>query len=93
MAAIGNKIADYIANQRQKDLLSCLAGMFGAVGDTSSAAYAALAVDGTTGDTPTQLTARQIVEGQSLLGDQGDKLAAICCAPQGVLRPEGASCD
>ena len=24
MAAIGNKIADYIANQRQKDLLSCL---------------------------------------------------------------------
>ena len=37
MAAIGNKIADYIANQRQKDLLSCLAGIFGAVGDTSSA--------------------------------------------------------
>ena len=82
MAAIGNKIADYIANQRQKDLLSCLAGVFGAVGDTSSAAYAGLAVDGETGDTPTQLTARQVVEGQSLLGDQGDKLAAICVHPK-----------
>ena len=82
MAAIGNKIADYIANQRQKDLLSCLAGIFGAVGDTSSASFAALAVDGASGDTPTQLTARQIVEGQSLLGDQGDKLAAIVVHPK-----------
>jgi len=81
MAAIGNKIADYIANQRQKDLLSCLGGVFGAVGDTSSAAYAALAVDGTTGDTPTDLGPRQIVVGKSLLGDQGEKLAAICVHP------------
>ena len=82
MAAIGNKIADYIANQRQKDLLSCLAGVFGAVGDTSSASFAGLAVDGESGDTPTQLTARQVVEGQSLLGDQGDKLAAIVVHPK-----------
>ena len=82
MAAIGQKVADYVANQRQKDLLSCLAGVFGAVGDTSSAAFAGLAVDGASGDTPTQLTARQIVEGQSLLGDQGDKLAAIVVHPK-----------
>ena len=41
-----------------------------------------LAVDGASGDTPTQLTARQIVEGQSLLGDQGDKLAAIVVHPK-----------
>ncbi len=82
MAAIGNKIADYVANQRQKDLLSCLAGIFGAVGDTSSASFAALAVDGASGDSPSQLTARQVVEGQSLLGDQGDKLAAICVHPK-----------
>ena len=82
MAAIGNKIADYIANQRQKDLLSCLAGVFGAVGDTSSAAYAGLAVDGETGDTPTILGPRQIVEAKSLLGDQGEKLTAICMHPK-----------
>ena len=77
----------------RKDLLSCLAGVFGAVGDTSSAAFAALAVDGASGDTPLILAARQIVEGQSMLGDQGEKLAAIACAPQGLLRPDGASCD
>ena len=82
MAAIGNKIADYIANQRQKDLLSCLKGIFGDVGDTSSASFAALAVDGASGDTPTQLSARQVVEGQSLLGDQGEKLAAIVVHPK-----------
>ena len=82
MAAIGNKIADYIANQRQKDLLSCLAGVFGAVGDTSSAAYAGLAVDGTTGDTPTILGPRQIVEAKSILGDQGEKLTAIAMHPK-----------
>jgi hypothetical protein len=64
--------------------ICCLAWLasFGAVGDTSSASFAALAVDGETGDTPTQLTARQIVEGQSLLGDQGDKLAAIVVHPK-----------
>ncbi len=82
MAAIGAKLGEYIANQRQKDLLSCLAGVFGAVGDTSSASFAGLAVDGASGDTPTQLTERQIVEGQSLLGDQGEKLAAIVVHPK-----------
>ena len=82
MAAIGNKIADYIANQRQKDLLSCLGGIFGAVGDTSSASFAALAVDGASGDSPTVLSPRQVVEGKSLLGDQGEKLAAIVVHPK-----------
>ena len=82
MAAIGAKIADYIANQRQKDLLSCLAGVFGAVDDNSSAAYAGLTVDGATGDTPTVLGPRQIVEAKSLLGDQGEKLTAIAMHPK-----------
>ena len=72
------RLTDYIANQRQKDLLSCLAGVFGAVGDTSSAAYAGLAVDGGSGDTP--FGPRQIVVGKSLLGDQGEKLAAYVSA-------------
>ena len=31
MAAIGNKIAAYIANQRQKALISCLSGVFGSI--------------------------------------------------------------
>jgi hypothetical protein len=77
MAAIGAKIADYIANQRQKDLLACLAGVFGAVEDTTGAAFIDLTIDGGTGDTPTVLSPRHIAEAKSLLGDQGDKLAAV----------------
>ena len=82
MAAIGSKVADYIANQRQKDLLSCVAGVFGAVEDTTGAAFAGLAVDGLTSDTPTVLGPRQIVEAKSLLGDQGEKLAVIAMHPK-----------
>ena len=81
MAAIGAKIADYIANQRQKDLLACLGGVFGAVGDTAGGAFLGLAVDGANGDTPTVLGPRQIVQAKALLGDQGEKLAAICVHP------------
>jgi hypothetical protein len=78
MAAIGAKIADYIANQRQKDLLSCLAGVFGTLGTTSSsAAFFPLTIDGESGDTPTVLSPRHVAEAKSLLGDQGDKLTAI----------------
>jgi hypothetical protein len=78
MAAIGAKIADYIANQRQKDLLSSLGGVFGTLGTTtSSAAFFPLAIDGESGDTPTVLSPRHVAEAKSLLGDQGDKLTAI----------------
>ena len=78
MAAIGAKIADYVANQRQKDLLSCLAGVFGTLGTTSSsAAFFGLTIDGESGDTPTVLSPRHVAEARSLLGDQGDKLAAV----------------
>ena len=78
MAAIGAKIADYIANQRQKDLLSCLGGVFGSLGSTSSsAAFFGLTIDGESGDTPTTLNPRHVAEARSLLGDQGDKLAAV----------------
>ena len=78
MAAIGAKIADYIANQRQKDLLSCLAGVFGTLSTTSSsAAFFPLSIDGESGDTPTVLSPRHVAEAKSLLGDQGDKLTAI----------------
>ena len=79
MAAIGAKMADYIANQRQKDLLSCLAGVFGTVHTTSSsAAFFPLTIDGESGDTPTALSPRHVAEAKALLGDQGEKLTAIC---------------
>jgi hypothetical protein len=78
MAAIGAKIADYVANQRQKDLLSCLGGVFGGVAtSTNSAAFFDLTIDGGSGDTPTVLSPRHVAQARSLLGDQGDKLAAV----------------
>jgi hypothetical protein len=77
MAAIGAKIADYVAHQRQKDLLACLAGVFGAVEDNAGAAFIDLTIDGATTDNPTVLSPRHVAEARSLLGDQGDKLAAI----------------
>ena len=77
MAAIAAKIADYIANQRQKDLLSCLGGVFGTLGTNDSAPFVDLSIDGLTADTPTTLSPRHVAEARSLLGDQGDKLAAI----------------
>ena len=79
MAAIGQKIGAYIANQRQKDLLSCLAGVFGSVEATSSsAAFFNLTIDGESGDTPTVLSPRHVAEAKAKLGDQGEKLTAIC---------------
>ena len=62
MAAIGAKIADYIANQRQKDLLSCLGGIFGAVGsDNASASFVDLTIDGG-GSSETALSPRHVAE-------------------------------
>ena len=78
MAAIGAKVADYVANQRQKDLLSCLGGIFGAVGtDNASASFVDLTIDGGgSGETP--LSPRHVAEARAKLGDQGDKLTSMC---------------
>lgn len=78
MAAIGNKVAAYIANQQQKDLLATLGGVFGAVGSANTgAAFIDLTFDaGGSGETP--LTPRHVAKARALLGDQGDKLSAVC---------------
>jgi hypothetical protein len=79
MAAIGAKIADYVANQRQKDLLSSLQGVFGSLNtNTSSSAFFDLCIDSESGDTPTSLSPRHVAEARAILGDQGEKLSAVC---------------
>ncbi len=46
MAAIGNKVADYVAHQRQKDLLSTLSGVFGSINaNTNASAFFDLCID------------------------------------------------
>jgi hypothetical protein len=78
MAAIGAKVASYVANQRQKDLLACLAGVFGPIGSSnSSASFTGLTIDGG-GSGETILSPSHIARARALLGDQGDKISAIC---------------
>lgn len=74
MAAIGAKIADYIANQRQKDLLKCLEGVFGGLTSNTGAAFIDVSFDKTG---QTALGPRQVAKARALLGDQGDKLTAV----------------
>ena len=79
MAAIGQKIGAYIANQRQKDLLACLDGVFGSINaNSNSSAFFDLCIDSESGDTPTTLSPRHVAKAKSILGDQGDKLTAVC---------------
>lgn len=74
MAAIGAKVADYVANQRQKDLIKCLEGVFGGLTSNTGAAFAGLTFD-LSG--MTALGPRQCAKARALLGDQGDKLTAV----------------
>jgi hypothetical protein len=78
MAAIGAKMGAYIANQRQKDLVQCLSGVFGSLNaNTNASAFFDLTIDSATADTPTALSPRHVAEARALLGDQGDKLTAV----------------
>jgi hypothetical protein len=74
MAAIGAKVASYVANQRQKDLIKTLEGVFGGLTSNTGAAFAGLSFD-LTG--MTALGPRQVAKARALLGDQGDKLTAV----------------
>lgn len=74
MAAIGEKVALYVNHQKQKDLIKCLEGVFGALTGSDSPAFADLRFD-TSG--MTALGPRQVAKARSLLGDQGDKINTI----------------
>jgi len=78
MAAIGAKLGEYIANQRQKDLIQCLSGVFGSLNtNTNSSAFFDLCIDSEATDTPSALSPRHVAEARARLGDQGEKLTAV----------------
>lgn len=78
MAAIGNKLAAYIANQRQKDLLAALEGCFGSLNaNDSNSAFFSMCVDSESGDSPTVLSPRTVAAARAKFGEQGDKLTAV----------------
>jgi hypothetical protein len=74
MAAIGQKVGEYVANQQQADLYKCLEGVFGSLTGSDSPAFNDLRFD-TSGATP--LGPRQVAKARAILGDQGDKLTAV----------------
>ena len=78
LAAIGNKLAAYVNNQKQKDLYSCLTGAFGSLNaNDSNSALFTHCIDSESGDTPTTLSPRHVAKAQSILGDQGQKLTSV----------------
>ena len=78
MAAIAQKMAAYVNNQKQKDLYSCLTGAFGSINaNDSNSALFALTIDSESGDSPTVLSPRHVARAKALLGDQGEKLSAM----------------
>lgn len=66
LAAIGNKVGAYIANEQQKDLLACLTGAF----DTAL-------TDLTVGTSEAYPTAAMVSGARAKLGDQGEKLSVL----------------
>ena len=93
MAAIGNKIADTSPTSVRR--IFCLAWPVCSVlsGRHQLCCLCfGLAVDGESGDTPTQLTARQVVEGQGQAGRPRRQAGRYLRPPQGLLRPERAPC-
>ena len=78
MAAIAQKMAAYVNNQKQKDLYSCLTGAFGSINaNDSNSALFSLTIDSESGDSPTVLSPRHVARAKALLGDQGEKLTAM----------------
>lgn len=81
MGAIGAKLADYISNQQQKDMIATLRGVFGNLGTSNStAAFAALSVDAS-GSNETVLGPRQIAAAEAILGEDAERLGAIVMHP------------
>jgi hypothetical protein len=75
MAAIGRKVADYVAHQQQKDVFSILKGVFGPLTSNTTGALKALAIDSNA--TATTLSPGKVAEARAALGDQGEKLSVI----------------
>ena len=77
MAAIGSKVAAYIAHQQQRDLISTLAGVFGPLSANTTGAFKDLSIDDKSGNTPSDLGPVQVAKARAALGDQGEKLVAM----------------
>lgn len=81
MSAIGAKVASYVANAQQADLLATLQGLYGIPG-TSVASYAmaSMVIDGG-GSGETDFSPSHIVRGDLLLGEDEDTYGILIIHP------------
>lgn len=81
MRAIGEKIAPWVSNCQQGDLLATLKGVFGVPGtDNSSYALATMSVDAG-GSGEKDLSVDQIVRADLILGEDGEKYGIMVVHP------------
>lgn len=81
MAAIGAKVAAYVANAQQADLLATLKGLYGVPGTAvSSYAMNAMVIDGA-GSGETDFSASHVVRGDLLLGEDSDAYGILIIHP------------
>jgi hypothetical protein len=81
MSAIGAKVAAYVANAQQADLLATLQGLYGVPGTSvSTYAMASMVVDGA-GSGETDFSASHVVRGDLLLGEDADAYGILIIHP------------
>ena len=76
LGAIAGKVAAWIGNQHEKDLIATLNGCFGPLVSNTTGCLRTMTVDSVSG-TPTNFGPRQVALAKAILGDQGDKLTAV----------------
>lgn len=81
MAAIGAKVADWVSNSQQADLLATLQGLYGIPG-TSVSGYAmsSMVIDGA-GSGETDFSVSHVVRGDLLLGEDEDAYGILIIHP------------
>jgi hypothetical protein len=81
MAAIGAKVADWVANSQQADLLATLRGLYGIPGTSVSGyAMASMVIDGT-GSGETDFSVSHVVRGDLRLGEDADAYGILIIHP------------
>lgn len=81
MSAIGSKVASYVANAQQADLLATLRGLYGVPGTSvSTYAMASMVIDGA-GSGETDFSASHVVRGDLLLGEDSDAYGILIIHP------------
>ena len=85
MAAIAQKMAAYVNNQKHKDLFSCLTCAFGSINaNDSNSALFALTIDSESGDSPTALVLDTLQRHKLYLVIRDQNLQPLQCTQKSI---------